>query len=308
VCAECRGTFPRDSAILFGTTWVCAACKPIFVQKLSEGVRVDPAAPGLVTEAQLMEREYRIEIGECLEKAWRTVWSNLGWVLLSCLVYGLFLTVVGIGMLFVAALTGFRPTPGVSIPVAQLIPLGAAGLVLGMISVVLSCGFSWFYLNLLRTGQPSLDHLFFGFRRPFGNILGSWVVQLLVGIAISIPFTLAARIVKGPIGNTPGAFGISLLFQCISSAISVYFTVLWTFSYLLIMDKGYRFWPALKLSRAMVSRRWWMTFLLLFVGGAIAAAGFILCGIGTMVTIPIFGTMKAALYDDNFRDLAPPAS
>jgi uncharacterized RDD family membrane protein YckC len=39
-CAECGGIFPRDQAIQYGTTWVCAACKPKFVQKLKEGVAV----------------------------------------------------------------------------------------------------------------------------------------------------------------------------------------------------------------------------------------------------------------------------
>jgi uncharacterized RDD family membrane protein YckC len=37
-CAECGGTFTRDNAIQYGTAWVCAACKPVFVQKLREGV------------------------------------------------------------------------------------------------------------------------------------------------------------------------------------------------------------------------------------------------------------------------------
>ena len=45
VCAECRQIFSRDNAINYGTVWVCAACKPLFVQKLKEG-----AMPAHVTE------------------------------------------------------------------------------------------------------------------------------------------------------------------------------------------------------------------------------------------------------------------
>jgi uncharacterized RDD family membrane protein YckC len=37
VCAECGKIFSRDNAIQYGTTWICAACKPIFVQKFKEG-------------------------------------------------------------------------------------------------------------------------------------------------------------------------------------------------------------------------------------------------------------------------------
>jgi uncharacterized RDD family membrane protein YckC len=37
MCAECRQSFSRDNAINYGTVWVCASCKPLFVQKLKEG-------------------------------------------------------------------------------------------------------------------------------------------------------------------------------------------------------------------------------------------------------------------------------
>lgn len=36
-CAECHGRFSKDEAIQYGSTWVCATCKPVFVQKLKEG-------------------------------------------------------------------------------------------------------------------------------------------------------------------------------------------------------------------------------------------------------------------------------
>jgi len=42
VCSECQRSFPREEMISFGNAWVCAACKPVFVQKLKEGV----ALPG----------------------------------------------------------------------------------------------------------------------------------------------------------------------------------------------------------------------------------------------------------------------
>ena len=37
VCAECNKIFSKNSAIQYGGVWVCATCKPIFVQKLREG-------------------------------------------------------------------------------------------------------------------------------------------------------------------------------------------------------------------------------------------------------------------------------
>jgi uncharacterized RDD family membrane protein YckC len=37
VCAECGKVFPVDETIRYGEVRVCAACKPVFLQKLQEG-------------------------------------------------------------------------------------------------------------------------------------------------------------------------------------------------------------------------------------------------------------------------------
>jgi uncharacterized RDD family membrane protein YckC len=38
VCAECGGIQPRENAIKQGDRWICAACKPLHIQKIKEGV------------------------------------------------------------------------------------------------------------------------------------------------------------------------------------------------------------------------------------------------------------------------------
>jgi hypothetical protein len=42
VCVECQREFPHSEMILLNRSWVCAGCKPIFVQRLKEGA----APPG----------------------------------------------------------------------------------------------------------------------------------------------------------------------------------------------------------------------------------------------------------------------
>lgn len=37
ICAECGKVFPKDETIRYGEARVCAACKPVFLQKLQEG-------------------------------------------------------------------------------------------------------------------------------------------------------------------------------------------------------------------------------------------------------------------------------
>jgi len=39
-CAECGSSFPEDEMITYDGSRICAGCKPLFMQKLKEGVRV----------------------------------------------------------------------------------------------------------------------------------------------------------------------------------------------------------------------------------------------------------------------------
>jgi uncharacterized RDD family membrane protein YckC len=41
VCAECGNIFAKENMIRYGNSWVCANCKPAFVQKLAEGARIN---------------------------------------------------------------------------------------------------------------------------------------------------------------------------------------------------------------------------------------------------------------------------
>jgi uncharacterized RDD family membrane protein YckC len=45
VCAECGLVFPRDQTLQLGSVSVCAACKPIHIQKIREGVNAPQPAP-----------------------------------------------------------------------------------------------------------------------------------------------------------------------------------------------------------------------------------------------------------------------
>ena len=40
ICSECRQSFVEDDMIRFEGSWICAGCKPLFIQKIKEGVSV----------------------------------------------------------------------------------------------------------------------------------------------------------------------------------------------------------------------------------------------------------------------------
>ena len=41
ICSECGKIFPAEETIRYGNARVCAGCKPIFLQKLAEGARLN---------------------------------------------------------------------------------------------------------------------------------------------------------------------------------------------------------------------------------------------------------------------------
>src|SRR5829696_2438401 len=42
-CQECGKAVPKENAIQYGAVWVCASCKPLFLQKLREGAALPVA-------------------------------------------------------------------------------------------------------------------------------------------------------------------------------------------------------------------------------------------------------------------------
>ena len=81
VCAECGRVFPQDALIHYGDAWICGNCKPIFVQKLKQGVQL----PG-----HSMYGGFWIRFG--------AKWID--WMLLYSVMYGF--------MFLGTSLTGFR--------------------------------------------------------------------------------------------------------------------------------------------------------------------------------------------------------
>lgn len=53
VCAECGKLFPVGETVKFGKASVCAACKPVFLQKLSEGAKI---STGELVYARILTR------------------------------------------------------------------------------------------------------------------------------------------------------------------------------------------------------------------------------------------------------------
>jgi uncharacterized membrane protein len=171
-----------------------------------------------------------------------------------------------------------------------------------------------FYIRQIRGQGPGVGDAFGGFGPRFGQLL---LVQLIptlvamgfvfllgVGAALTIPALLLAGRHSG---ETPALAAPMLVFLgvvlLVFVVVMIYLNTCWAFALPLAVDKGLRFWPALELSRRVVSKHWWMTFLLILVCGLLATAGLFACVVGMLITGPIAFAMLAFHYNKVFGDL-----
>jgi hypothetical protein len=80
----------------------------------------------------------------------------------------------------------------------------------------------------------------------------------------------------------------------------IYLMIAWAFTLPLVIDKKLEFWPAMELSRKVVSHHWWMMFGLVIVSGLLAVAGVLACLVGIFVTVPICIAALMYAYEDVF--------
>jgi hypothetical protein len=297
-CSSCGQWHLQDEMIQYEGQWVCAACKPLFVQRLKEGAPQISAAGPTVTEAHILQREFRIEIGDCLTRAWKLFSTQPGLIIGATLLSG----VVFLGVWIISTLLGL------------VIPFG--GQVIMMIfSGPMIGGLIWFYIRLARNEPAQASDVFAGFRRQFAQLLLASLIQGLINLACMLPFGAVVVIMlismgnRGPSGAMAVGLVTAIVFGMLLAVTAImYLSTIWTFSMMLIVDKGYRFWPAMQLSRKLVMKRFWMTLAFILVAGIIMSAGMFACLVGMVVTVPLYYAMKVFLYEDNFRDLAPPAA
>jgi hypothetical protein len=159
--------------------------------------------------------------------------------------------------------------------------LGAIAVLL--LTYVLEGGLKWMLLRLIRGEKAELGDAFAGFNQAFKPLmLFSLVAQLLTGVGF--------------------------LF-CILPGI--YLSVCWFgFGPLLVMDKKLDFWPAMELSRKVVSKHWWSFLGLALVNFLILLAGVLACGVGVFIALPVVAATTVYAYVDIFGSVAPlaPAS
>jgi len=287
VCTECQRVFFRQETIAYGTVNVCANCKPIFLQKLSEGVatgarrgrRTLPVDPNALI-AEIQSRGYEVNIGSCISRAWALIKANF-WL--------------AIGATFLVMLcnqaAGFVPILGI------FVSLALSGPLMG--------GLNIFFLKLIRGERAELGDAFSGFSSSFGRLCGTFLLMMVVVYAAILPgiillFTSMGlgRMGGGGGGNAPSVLALALV--GIGVVVVVYFGVAFAFALALAADLQLSATNALRVSFRVVNMKWFTVFGLMVVATLVNILGFFACIIGLLVTVPLFYAATLYAYEDIF--------
>ena len=190
-------------------------------------------------------------------------------------------TVIDIGSAVSRGWALVRDNAGVLIAatvLGWLISVGIAFVpVLGwVVAIVLIGGLDYMFLRRIRGEAVQIGDVFAGFNRAFLNLsltgLVKWLLTCL-GLILCI---------------LPG----------------IYLAVGYVFALPLVIDKNMEFWPAMEVSRQVVHRHWWSTLGLLIVLWVVAFVGFLLCGVGALISVPVASAAFMYVYEDLFGEIA----
>lgn len=147
-----------------------------------------------------------------------------------------------------------------------------------LLAFVLQGGVHWLFLQRLRGRPADMSAVFAGFGPAFlPLLLAGLVAHVLIGLGF---FMLVL----------PG----------------IYLAVSWRmFVPLLIIDKGLDFWPAMEVSRKVVTRHWWVCFGLFLLAWLVGFLGAAACLVGVFVTLPIAAGAIVCAYEAIFGGQVP---
>jgi hypothetical protein len=141
-----------------------------------------------------------------------------------------------------------------------------------IVGFVLLGGLDYMFIRRIRGEEVQVGDVFAGFNLAFLNLAMAGLVKWML-------MTLG-------------------LILCILPGI--YLAVGYVFALPLVIDKKMEFWTAMEVSRRVVHEQWWSTLALVIVLALVALAGFLLCCVGALITIPLSTAAFLYVYEDLF--------
>ncbi len=235
------------------------------------------AGPSAVEE--ILARDYDLDIGSCIVRAWELVKQNFWPVVGITFLVVIAMNVItqGIGLISRASMQEMINNRQIN-PVGVMLSLLAWTISLP-VQTVFTGGLYMYYLKLIRGQEAGISDAFSGLTSALGPLALLGLVQGLLVLLGIVPCLI------------PG----------------IYLSVAWIFATPLVIDRQIGFWDAMELSRKVVSRHWFTMFALMLVVGLLGICGLLACCIGLFVTIPIGWVALMYAYEDIFGPRTAPA-
>lgn len=147
--------------------------------------------------------------------------------------------------------------------------MSGGNLIFNILSPVLGAGFYFVSFQIARNRPKNFSDFFNGFQK----FLPLFLTSLVSGVLIFI----------------------GMIFLIIPG---IYLAVSYMFSQMLVIDKNLNFWSAMETSRQLIGKRWFSFLGFGILLGLLVMAGFLVFGIGALVTIPLSTCVLAAAYED----------
>lgn len=270
-------TRPRFQPPAYGTPGATAGGAAAGAGAAMPGASTLGATPSESPEALYARASSRsFQIGDVISRGWGKVMEN---------------ALLAIGGTFVALLltqlAGMIPCIGIFVSLAVQAPL---------------MGGLWVLFLKLERGQTAeFGDIFAGFSIAYLPLVLQGVVQLVLLLLAAVPGGLIL-FVGAALSERSEALGgmVMLVGGLVAFVPMLYLGLSWIFSLGLIVDKRLDFWPAMELSRKVVTPQ----FLTVF-GLALACVGIVLLGVlalcvGVLVAAPVCYAALAAAYEDLF--------
>jgi hypothetical protein len=188
-----------------------------------------------------------------------------GWAIFKEFAWGYILFTLVFGLM--GALLAQLPAPlGVKAAEGDL---GGGNLIFNILSPALGAGFYVVSFQIARNRPKNFSDFFNGFKKFLPLFLTSLVSTILIALG------LVVLIIPG-----------------------IYLAVSYMFAQLFVIDKNMNFWSAMETSRKLISKRWFSFLGLGILMSLLVLAGFLLLGVGALVTVPLSTCVLAAAYED----------
>src|ERR1039458_2851591 len=217
-----------------------------------------PAAAPAVSTGEILARDYALNIRHCLRRGWALVRNDF-WPLVGMSAF--VLVVMSAAASFEVVLSSGKSS-GIQSGKTSILGLLLSGPLMG--------GLYLYFLKKIRREEAGVETAFNGFRQPFPHlVIGNFLAGLLTGLG----------------------------FLCLILP-GIYLLVAWILVIPLIVDQRLEFWPAMQLSRKIISKHWWKFLGFLIVLALINLAGIVACGVGLFITFPITFAALTYAYED----------